>query len=111
MWYQHVLIGIYLAILLCLAVYGFHRTKLVWLFYRYKHRRPEPKGLFSEEDLPRVTVQLPLFNEMYVAEAEHFIDCIASNRKPAVSARDGKAVLELVLAAKKSSDAKKVISL
>jgi cellulose synthase/poly-beta-1,6-N-acetylglucosamine synthase-like glycosyltransferase len=68
MWYQHLLIGIYLAILLCLAVYGFHRTILVCLYYRYKHKRPEPRELFPEEELPRVTVQLPLFNEMYVAE-------------------------------------------
>jgi cellulose synthase/poly-beta-1,6-N-acetylglucosamine synthase-like glycosyltransferase len=68
MWYQHLLIGIYLAILLCLAVYGFHRTILVCLYYRHKHKRPEPKAIFAEEELPRVTVQLPLFNEMYVAE-------------------------------------------
>lgn len=68
MWYQHLLIGLYLAVLLSLAVFGFHRTILVWLFYRYKHRRPEPRRLYAEEELPRVTVQLPLFNEMYVVE-------------------------------------------
>jgi cellulose synthase/poly-beta-1,6-N-acetylglucosamine synthase-like glycosyltransferase len=68
MWYQHLLIGIYLLVLLCLAVYGFHRSMLVCLFYRYKNRRPKPLRLFNEEELPRVTVQLPLFNEMYVVE-------------------------------------------
>src|SRR4029434_1031985 len=29
---------------------------------------PKPKGHFAEEELPHVTVQLPLFNEMYVIE-------------------------------------------
>ena len=31
-------------------------------------RPPKPKGEFSEADLPHVTIQLPLFNEMYVVE-------------------------------------------
>jgi len=68
MWYPNLLIGIYLAILCCLAVYGFHRTILVYLYYRHKQNRPEPKRRFTEEELPAVTVQLPLFNEMYVAD-------------------------------------------
>lgn len=65
---QIVLISAYLAVLLVLAFYGFHRTILVWLFYRYKKNAPEPKAFYKDEDLPVVTVQLPLFNEMYVAE-------------------------------------------
>ena len=68
MWYQDLLIGSYLAVLLCLAVFGFHRTTLVWLYFRHKQNRPQPKGRYAEEDLPMVTVQLPLFNEMYVVE-------------------------------------------
>ncbi len=57
---------LYGAVLLALAVYGFHRSTLVWLYYRFRHARPEPKGHF--EELPVVTVQLPMFNEMYVVE-------------------------------------------
>ena len=68
MWYHNLLIGSYLAVLLCLAVFGFHRTTLVLLYFRHKRNRPEPKARYADEDLPRVTVQLPLFNEMYVAE-------------------------------------------
>ena len=68
MWYQNLLIGSYLAVLLCLAVFGFHRTMLVVLYFRHKKNRPEPKARYAPDDLPRVTVQLPLFNEMYVAE-------------------------------------------
>ena len=68
MWYQHLLIGSYLAVLLCLAMFGFHRSILVFLYLRHKKNVPQPKALYADEALPRVTVQLPLFNEMYVVE-------------------------------------------
>ncbi|MCA9670003.1 MAG: glycosyltransferase family 2 protein [Myxococcales bacterium] len=67
-WYQVALISVYLLILLALAVYGFHRTCLVWLFYRTKKDKPEPQRIYDDAELPHVTVQCPLFNEMYVAE-------------------------------------------
>jgi cellulose synthase/poly-beta-1,6-N-acetylglucosamine synthase-like glycosyltransferase len=51
-----------------LSVYGIYRYRLVYLFLRYKNHRPQPKSRFAAGRLPRVTVQLPLFNEMYVAE-------------------------------------------
>jgi cellulose synthase/poly-beta-1,6-N-acetylglucosamine synthase-like glycosyltransferase len=60
------LIVAYLAVLLLLSVYGFHRSLLLYLYYRYRKNRPIPKGRF--EVLPPVTIQLPMFNEMYVAE-------------------------------------------
>jgi cellulose synthase/poly-beta-1,6-N-acetylglucosamine synthase-like glycosyltransferase len=75
MWYQNLLISLYLVVLLCLAVYGFHRSILVWLYFRYKSRLPEPMRRFAEDELPRVTVQLPLFNEMYVIE--RLLDSVA----------------------------------
>jgi cellulose synthase/poly-beta-1,6-N-acetylglucosamine synthase-like glycosyltransferase len=62
---QHVLILVYLAIMGLLAVYGFHRTVLVFLFLKTRGKEPKPKGTFKE--LPFVTVQLPMFNERYVA--------------------------------------------
>lgn len=65
MWSYDLLIGSYLAVLLSLAFYGFHRTSLVYLYFRYKGRLLKPREHFAE--LPVVTVQLPLFNEMYVA--------------------------------------------
>jgi len=55
----------YMVILLTLALYGFHRSMLVWLYFRNRRNDPKPKRRFVEA--PRVTVQLPLFNEMYVA--------------------------------------------
>jgi cellulose synthase/poly-beta-1,6-N-acetylglucosamine synthase-like glycosyltransferase len=71
-------VGTYLAVLLVLAMYGFHRSSLVWLYYRNRHRRPRPLGKFAE--LPAVTVQLPLFNEMYVVE--RLLDSVAAIRYP-----------------------------
>ena len=71
-------VGTYLAVLLVLAMYGFHRSSLVWLYYRNRHRRPRPLGQFAE--LPAVTVQLPLFNEMYVVE--RLLDAVAGIRYP-----------------------------
>jgi cellulose synthase/poly-beta-1,6-N-acetylglucosamine synthase-like glycosyltransferase len=58
----------YFALLFVLAVYGAYRIKQVFDFWRYRHLAPEPKGRFAEEELPRVTLQLPLFNELYVVE-------------------------------------------
>ncbi|MFN2492245.1 MAG: glycosyltransferase [Pyrinomonadaceae bacterium] len=57
---------LYFAILTVLAIYGAYRVKQVIDFWRYRKFMPQPKGNFSEEDLPYITVQLPLFNEMYV---------------------------------------------
>ena len=62
---EHVVLGTYLVILLTLAMYGFHRSMLVWLYFRNRRADPQPKHEFAIK--PRVTIQLPLFNEMYVA--------------------------------------------
>lgn len=57
----------YFVVLILLASYGVHRYMLVYLYYKNKSKRTtEPPERFSE--LPRVTIQLPLFNEQFVAE-------------------------------------------
>ena len=76
--YDQLLIIAYLVVFLGLAVYGFHRSQLVYLYYRYRDHRPEPLGQIR--DLPKVTVQLPLFNEMYVAQ--RLLDAVAKIRYP-----------------------------
>jgi len=73
-----VVLGTYLGVLLILAMYGFHRSSLLWMYYRNRHNRPKPAGRFSE--MPAVTVQLPLFNEMYVVE--RLLDSVAQIRYP-----------------------------
>ncbi len=67
-------ICLYLGVLTVLALYGFHRTQLLYLYW--KHRNHAPKAAEKWGELPRVTVQLPMFNEMYVAE--RLIESIAA---------------------------------
>ena len=56
----------YFFVLSILAVYGWHRYYLVYLYMRHKESQPsEPEPL---DPLPVVTVQLPIYNEMYVAD-------------------------------------------
>jgi cellulose synthase/poly-beta-1,6-N-acetylglucosamine synthase-like glycosyltransferase len=56
----------YFFVLIILAVYGWHRYYLVYLYMR--HRDKEPKAGPALSPLPSVTIQLPLYNEMYVAD-------------------------------------------
>jgi cellulose synthase/poly-beta-1,6-N-acetylglucosamine synthase-like glycosyltransferase len=57
----------YFVVMAVLASYGIHRYAMVYLYYRNRKKRTsEPPGQFP--DLPRVTVQLPIFNEQFVAE-------------------------------------------
>ncbi len=57
----------YFIVLIILAAYGAHRYWLVYLYYKHKkNKTTEPLAHFGE--LPRVTVQLPIFNEQYVVE-------------------------------------------
>src|SRR6476659_8095424 len=56
----------YFFVLIVLAVYGWHRYYLVYLYMR--NRDKEPKAGLPLDPLPTVTIQLPLYNEMYVAD-------------------------------------------
>ena len=57
----------YFIVLIILAGYGMHRYQLVWMYYRNRRNKTtEPEHRFA--DLPRVTVQLPIFNEQYVVD-------------------------------------------
>jgi cellulose synthase/poly-beta-1,6-N-acetylglucosamine synthase-like glycosyltransferase len=64
----------YYLVLGVLAAYGVHRMVLLALYYR--HRRQAPSAPPDPETWPRVTVQLPIFNEMYVAE--RLIDAVCA---------------------------------
>src|SRR5258706_14640186 len=56
----------YFFVLIVLAIYGWHRYYLVYLYMRNKDK--EPKLGPPLDPTPVVTIQLPLYNEMYVAE-------------------------------------------
>jgi len=57
----------YFIVLILLASYGLHRYTLVYLYY--KKRKNETTTPAQEfDDLPRVTIQLPIFNEQFVVD-------------------------------------------
>ena len=74
---ETLVLATYFFVLVILAVYGWHRYYLVYLYMKNKDRRPEPVGL---DQLPKVTVQLPIYNEMYVAD--RLIDAVCQLNYP-----------------------------
>ena len=54
----------YFLVLLGLSAYGIHRYTMIYLYWKHRRSRPEPASRFKE--LPRITIQLPIFNELYV---------------------------------------------
>ena len=68
----------YLSILTILAIYGIHRYHLVYLYLKHKDKIAQPKGKLEQK--PRVTIQLPIYNEMYVVE--RLVEAACSVRYP-----------------------------
>ena len=64
-WAINILLGVYIFTFTMVCIYGLHRYHLVYLYY--KHRRNMPQRPEQFERLPRVTIQLPMYNERYVA--------------------------------------------
>ncbi len=54
----------YFLLAFALFVYGAHAYLMTWLYHRHRRRTETSAGL--DDDVPFVTVQLPLFNEIYV---------------------------------------------
>src|SRR5687767_5054178 len=74
---ETLVLATYFFVLVILAVYGWHRYFLVYLYMKNKDRHPTPMGM---DRLPRVTVQLPIYNEMYVAD--RLIDAVCRLNYP-----------------------------
>lgn len=64
---------VYFILLLMLSGYGLHRYLMLYLYYRHRGPSRPPATRFAT--LPVVTVQLPLYNESYVAE--RLLDAVA----------------------------------
>jgi cellulose synthase/poly-beta-1,6-N-acetylglucosamine synthase-like glycosyltransferase len=63
---ETLILATYFFVLVILAVYGWHRYYLVYLYMKNRGRVPVPAG--TQDTLPLVTIQLPIYNEMYVAD-------------------------------------------
>jgi len=59
----------YFIVLIVLAFYGTHRYIMVYKYYKHQKNRQQPPQLrFSPDQLPRVTIQLPMYNEQFVVD-------------------------------------------
>ena len=63
----------YSLIVLSLSLYGLHRYHMLRLFFRHRRERVTARDRF--EELPAVTVQLPMYNEFHVVE--RLLDAVA----------------------------------
>jgi cellulose synthase/poly-beta-1,6-N-acetylglucosamine synthase-like glycosyltransferase len=53
--------------MILLAIYGVHRYTLCYLYFKYRKNAAGPPSRHFDQ-LPRVTVQLPIFNEQFVID-------------------------------------------
>ena len=57
----------YFLVMIVLSIYGVHRYTMCYQYFKYrKNYDPNPPMHFDE--LPRVTIQLPMFNEQFVID-------------------------------------------
>jgi cellulose synthase/poly-beta-1,6-N-acetylglucosamine synthase-like glycosyltransferase len=69
----------YFAVMILLALYGVHRYTLCYQYYKYRaNYNPDPPKHFDE--LPNVTVQLPIYNEQFVID--RLVDAICAMDYP-----------------------------
>ncbi len=76
--FETLVLATYFFILIILAGYGWHRYYLVYTYVKNRDKVPVPAGRF--DTLPRVTIQLPIYNEMYVAD--RLIDAVVKMDYP-----------------------------
>jgi len=60
------LLSVHFLLLVILCLFGLHRFSMVLRWFRYRRVGPRAPKLFTE--LPKVTVQIPLYNERLVAK-------------------------------------------
>ncbi len=63
---ETVFLVVYMTVLALVCVYALHRYQLVHLYYKHRKNTPRLSACFVEP--PHVTIQLPMYNEQYVAE-------------------------------------------
>lgn len=63
-WSLSILLYCYYSLLVVLSLYGLHRLAIMWLYITNSNKAPSSKTIKTH---PKVTVQLPIFNEENVA--------------------------------------------
>src|ERR1700732_4642589 len=72
-WFDLAIMIPYFIVLVILAAYGLHRYYLVYAYFKNRHNVPGPPPPVAE--WPKVTIQLPIYNERYVIE--RLVDAVA----------------------------------
>src|SRR4051812_3832980 len=66
-WFDWAMLIPYFTVLIILSIYGLHRYDIIRTYFKHKKKRVnEPAQRYDQ--LPPVTIQLPLYNERYVVE-------------------------------------------
>src|SRR5579883_1444319 len=66
-WFDWAILVPYFTVLIILSVYGIHRYDVIRTYFKHRHKAAgDPPRRF--EELPPVTIQLPIYNERYVVE-------------------------------------------
>ena len=78
---DYIIIFIYSISLLMIFIFSLGQLHLTWNYLKSKKKKDSTRSaLLSDTDLPRVTVQLPVYNEKYVAA--RLIDSVAKLNYP-----------------------------
>ena len=80
--YEQAFLFIYFLVLIVLCFYGSHRYKMAILYRRFKSQVPLANSLLEEafDEIPKVLVQLPIYNERFVIE--RLIEKVSKLRYP-----------------------------
>src|SRR5574338_190291 len=80
-WPETLILVCYFFVLSILAIYGWHRYYLIHLYMKNRDKVPNPNTPApSRDQMPPVTIQLPIYNEMYVAD--RLIDAVCEMDYP-----------------------------
>src|SRR4029078_8901845 len=71
---------LYFFVLSILAIYGWHRYYLVYLYMKHRDKAPCGPVPAPPAELPRATTPLPIYNELHVAD--RLIDAVCEMDYP-----------------------------
>jgi cellulose synthase/poly-beta-1,6-N-acetylglucosamine synthase-like glycosyltransferase len=78
-WFDACMLIPYFTVMILLSFYGIHRYTMCYHYFKYrKNYHPDPPRHF--EELPFITVQLPIFNEQFVID--RLIEAVCSMDYP-----------------------------
>ena len=78
--FEVVVLGLYGIAMMSIVLYSLGQLHLVITFLRYRKKQQAEPALQGEENLPFVTIQLPIYNELYVVE--RLLDAMAAMDYP-----------------------------